>query len=239
VITELAEFNRRFGTRTCTVYNMTEVSVPITSGWIESQSGSCGRLRAGYPGYEVRIVDRFDRPLRHGLAGEAVVRTSEPWTLNGGYLGMPQATADAWRNGWFHTGDILRMDPDGQFYFVDRAKDAIRVRGENVSSFEVESEVLAHPAVTECAAVAVPGEYGDDDIKVFVVQRPGDVVTSWELLAFLQPRMARHMLPRYVEFLDELPKNWRLRVRKDVLRVRPRDREWDRYAANSPDPTTT
>jgi crotonobetaine/carnitine-CoA ligase len=233
VIAELAEFNARFGTRTCTVFNMTEISVPIASGWIESPSQSCGRLLGGDPGYELRIVDRFDRAVPPGVAGEAVVRTCEPWTLNGGYFGMPQATADAWRNGWFHTGDILRMEPDGQFYFVDRVKDAIRVRGENVSSFEVESDVLAHPAVAECAAVAVPGGYGDDDVKVFVVRHPGGLLTAQELLSFLRPRTARHMLPRYVEFLDELPKNWRLRVRKDVLRALPRNREWDRYAARA------
>jgi crotonobetaine/carnitine-CoA ligase len=219
VIPQIDEFNRRFGTRTCTVFNMTELSVPICSGWDVSDWRSCGRLRIGPPGYQVRLVDDADYDVPVGVTGQLVARADVPWTTGQGYLGDAGATAAAFRNGWFHTGDLLRQDADGRYFFVDRLTDSIRVRGENVSSFEVEAEVNEHPSVAESAAVAVPAKYGEDDIKVFVVPRTGVQLAAEDVLEFLRPRMARFMLPRFVEIVPELPKNWRLRVRKDVLRA--------------------
>ena len=104
----------------------------------------------------MRVVDEFDEPVPVGTVGELIVRCSEPWCMNVGYWKMPEKTAEAWRNGWFHTGDGFRLDEDGWFYFVDRMKDAIRRRGENISSFEVEAAVNQHPAVQESAAIGVP-----------------------------------------------------------------------------------
>lgn len=233
VIPQIDEFNRRFGTRTCTVFNMTELSVPICSGWDVSDWRSCGRLRRGAPGYEVRLVGETDNDVPAGEVGELVARTDAPWTTGQGYLGDPEATARAFRHGWFHTGDLLRADEDGRYFFVDRLSDSIRVRGENVSSFEVEAEVNQHPAVAESAAVAVPAEYGEDDVKVFVVLRPNSELAPADLVEFLRPRMARFMLPRYVEIVPELPKNWRLRVRKDLLRQHEPVDHWDRRAAEA------
>ena len=161
------------------------------------------------------------------------MRAREPWVINRGYHGMPEATAAAWRNGWFHTGDAFTVDDDGNYYFVDRIKDAIRRRGENISSFEVEALVNQHPDVVESAALAVPSEYSEDEVKVCVVLSDGAAVTHEELIEFLVPRMPKFMVPRYVEFVDELPKTeGTLRTRKFELRdAALNDATWDREAA--------
>jgi crotonobetaine/carnitine-CoA ligase len=200
---------------------MTETSIPLHSGWDFDDWRSCGKARPGPPGYEVRLVDERDVPVAEGETGELVCRTEEPWAMNAGYLGRPEETATAWRNGWFHTGDAFRMDAGGRYYFVDRIKDAIRRRGENVSSFEIEREVLDHPDVNECAAIGVPSELGEEDIKVFVVRRPGSDLTAVALIEHVRGRCADFMVPRYVEFLDELPRTEATqKVKKSELRAR-------------------
>ena len=161
-----------------------------------------------------------------------IVRSAEPWALNAGYYKMPQQTAEAWRNGWFHTGDAFRTDEDGWYYFVDRMRDTIRRRGENISSFEVETLVAEHPAVAECAAVGVRAPLGDDDVMVVVVAADGAAVDPAALLEFLEPRMPKFMLPRYVEVVDDLPRTEAsMRVRKHEIRARGvTDATWDREA---------
>lgn len=206
IIPKHKEFNERFGTRVCTIFNSTEQGVAICSDWDPADAQSCGRLRKGYPGFEVRIVDEYDREVPDGEVGEAIVRSSVPWTLNDGYHGNPEATANSWRNGWFHTGDGLKRSVDGDFYFVDRLKDAIRRRGENISSFEVESEVMENPDVVECAAVAAAADEGEDEILLFVVKKEGSNLTPDKLIQDLSARMTRFMVPRYVEFVSELPR---------------------------------
>ena len=145
---------------------------------------------------------------------------------------MPEQTAAAWRNGWFHTGDAFRRDEDGWFYFVDRLRDTIRRRGENISSFEVETLVVEHPAVRECAAIGVPAPLGEDDVMVAVIVDDPATFDPAQLLAFLEPRMPRFMLPRYVEVVDDLPRTEAsMRVRKHELRGRGvGDTTWDREA---------
>lgn len=161
------------------------------------------------------------------------MRTSEPWTMNLGYHGMPDKTAEAWRNGWFHSGDALMYDEEGNFFFVDRVRDCIRRRGENISSFEIEAEVNAHPSVMESAAIGVPSDLGEEEIKVFVLTRPGESLTPEDLIHFLIPRVPRFMVPRYVEFVDTFPKTEAtFRVRKHLLREHGlNDGTWDREAA--------
>lgn len=218
---ESETFRTRFGVRVCTDYNMTETSIPLHSGWDIDDWRSCGKVRPGPPGYEVRLVDERDIPVAEGEVGELVCRTEEPWAMNAGYLGQPEETATAWRNGWFHTGDAFRMDAGGRYYFVDRIKDAIRRRGENVSSFEIEREVLDHPDVNECAAIGVRSELGEEDIKVFVVRRPGSDLTAAALLEHMRARCADFMVPRYVQFLEELPRTEATqKVKKSELRAR-------------------
>ena len=127
---------------------------------------SCHRRRAANcatttRGREVRLADEFDEPVARGQVGEMLVRTEAPWGMNVGYYKMPAQTAAAWRNGWFHTGDAFTQDEDGNYYFLDRMRDTIRRRGENISSFEVENVVVEHPAVIEVAAIGVPAESGE------------------------------------------------------------------------------
>jgi hypothetical protein len=143
-----AEFMERFRVPALhAAYGSTEVSAPIVRHPDdELVSGYCGRVRAGF---DVRLVDEHDREVPVGEVGEVLVRTDQPWMLTAGYVGNPDATAASWRNGWFHTGDAMRRDEAGRFYFVDRIKDAVRRRGENVSSYEVEVEVGAFPGVAE------------------------------------------------------------------------------------------
>jgi crotonobetaine/carnitine-CoA ligase len=137
-----------------------------------------------------------------------------------GYLGRPAETLTQLSNLWFHTGDLGRFDEDGLLYFVDRKKDAIRRRGENISSFEVEQAVLAHPAVLECAAHAVPSPLGEDDVKVCVVIRPGHDLDPSQVWLLSRDRLPAFAVPQYIELLDELPKNQVGRVQKHLLRER-------------------
>jgi crotonobetaine/carnitine-CoA ligase len=205
LIAQFEDFASRFGVRVCTSFNMTEVSIPIVTGWAIDDWHSCGEVRTGFPGYQLRVVDEHDYPLGPGHVGELVCRTDSPWAMNAGYYGRPTESAAAWRNGWFHTGDAFRYDERGRYYFVDRAKDAIRRRGENVSSIEVEQELLDHPEIVGCAAIGVPSELGEEDIKVFVVRRPGSELTEATVLEHVAAKAASFMVPRFVEFVDSLP----------------------------------
>jgi carnitine-CoA ligase len=217
----LDDFKRRFGVRVTTAYGSTEIGLPLVGGWDLPNSRTCGRVRTGFPGYEARIVDVNDQPLDPGQVGELVIRSREPWALCAGYFGRAKETAEAWRNGWFHTGDAFMADAEGWFYFVDRIKDTIRRRGENISSFEVEECVNQHPAVAESVAVAVPSELGEDDILVVARVRPGHPLTPDELAAFLVDTAPKFMVPRYVEFVDEFPRTETThRIRKMELRKR-------------------
>jgi crotonobetaine/carnitine-CoA ligase len=219
--TNYREFSDRFGVRVCTVYNSTEGGVAIRSGWNPPNSRTVGRLRDGYPGFEVRLVDANDYEVADGTVGECVVRSHVPWVMNAGYLNNDTATATAWRNGWFHTGDALVRTPDGDYIFVDRLKDAIRRRGENISSFEVEAEVLRNSEIVECAAVAVPADSVEDEVMLFAVRSQGSTISPQDLYEDLQSRMTRFMIPRYIQFVDELPKTQAtLRVIKADLRRR-------------------
>ncbi|HTK63567.1 MAG TPA: AMP-binding protein [Pseudonocardia sp.] len=227
-----ARFVERFGLAgLCTAYGSTEASIPLIQALdTPTRAGSCGRQR---PGFQVRLVDEYDREVAPGEIGELVVRSDQPWLMSQGYVGDPTATVRAWRNGWFHTGDALRADTDGYLYFHDRYKDVLRRRGENISSFEVERDVAAFPGVAEVACVAAPGDFGgDDEVKVFVVTDPGVELDPGRLVEFLSDRMAYFMVPRYVEVVEELPKTPSSRVRKHLLRERGNSgATWDRQRA--------
>jgi crotonobetaine/carnitine-CoA ligase len=176
-------------------------------------------------------VDANDMEKPPGEVGELILRTSRPWEITAGYFRDPAATARAWRNGWFHTGDAFRTDAEGYFYFVDRMKDAIRRRGENISSFEVESEATAHPSVQEAAAIPVPSEFGEDDVMLIVAPVSGSTIDPKQLLLFMEPRMAHFMLPRYIRILDSLPKTPTNKIEKHRLRAEGVTADtWDREA---------
>ncbi|MEQ8393582.1 AMP-binding protein [Thalassobaculum sp.] len=219
-------FRQRFGVDVFTLFNMTEISTPLISGANPAKPNICGRPR---PGVDVRLVDQHDCRVPDGTPGELVIRTDMPWTMTHGYHGRPEATAAAWRNGWFHTGDVFVRDADGDYAFVDRLKDAIRRRGENISSYEVELEILSHPDVREAAVVAVPSEYTEDEVLAVLAPVPGRTIDPAAIIAHLEPRLARFMLPRFIRVIDELPKTPTAKVEKHVLRSTGLTPEcWDR-----------
>jgi crotonobetaine/carnitine-CoA ligase len=226
---DIEAFSRRFGIDVYTIFNMTEVSSPIVSEPNPTKRGTCGKAR---PGVEVRLVDENDCEVPIGHVGEMMVRTDRPWCMNSGYYKNAEATALAWRNGWFHTGDAFIQDKDGYFYFVDRIKDAIRRRGENISSLEVEAEALAHPDILEAAAIAVPSDMGEDEVMLCLAPQPGRTIDPAAFIAFLQPRMAYFMIPRYMRILPDLPKTATAKVLKHALRTEGITPDtWDREAA--------
>jgi carnitine-CoA ligase len=232
MIPEMEQFEKRFDVRVGTCYGQTEIGSPLAIGWDHGPWATCGRPRTDYPWTETRIVDSNDEPVETGTVGELIVRSPEPWALNMGYYKMPDKTAEAWRNGWFHTGDAFRVDEDGYYYFVDRMKDSIRRRGENISSFEVENFVIEHPGVADCAAVGVPTALGDDEVLVQIVATDPQSFDPATLIRFLTPRMPSYMLPRYVEVVEDLPRNeTSMRVRKHEIRDRGLTAAtWDREA---------
>ena len=224
------EFYERFGIDVYTIFNMTEISSPIVSEPNPTKRGTCGKKREGV---DVRLVDENDCEVAPGEIGEMIVRTDRPWGMNSGYYKNPDATAEAWRNGWFHTGDCFRQDSEGYFYFVDRMKDAMRRRGENISSFEVEAEVVAYPEVREAAAYAVPSDLGEDDVMISVAPVAGKTIDPKVLIEFLGERMPYFMVPRYIRVLDELPKTPSSKVMKHVLRAEGVTTDsWDREEHN-------
>lgn len=227
------DFERRFNLRGIEVWGMTEVGVPVWCALDEPlRLGSCGRNDSEL--FELRVVDpETDAMLGPNRVGELVVRSRLPWLLMQGYMGMPEETVAAWRNLWFHSGDSAYVDEEGNFFFVDRLKDRIRRRAENIPSYEIESAALAHPAVAEAAAVGVPSEFeGDDDIKLCVVTRPQETFDPGQLLAHLARHLPHYMLPRYVECLSLLPRTPTNKVRKGELRARGTGADvWDRKTA--------
>jgi crotonobetaine/carnitine-CoA ligase len=210
-------------------FGMTELPIVMTTDIDCPIDGTCGKPRSGV---ECRLVDENDIEVARGQIGELIVRSDQPWSLIHGYNNMPGATAEAWRNGWFHTGDLFRQDEDGNFYYVDRRKDSIRRRGENISSQEVENAVFTYPAVNDVAAVAVPSEHGEDEVLILVAPKPGLSIDPVELFEFLRLRMAHFMLPRYIRVEEALPQTPTNKVRKYVLREQGvTENTWDREAA--------
>jgi crotonobetaine/carnitine-CoA ligase len=207
----------RFGVRSVETYTSTEVGIATASPYGEWRLGSCGR--AHEERFEVAVVDELDRRVGPGEPGEIVVRPKQPFVITTGYYGSPDATAHCFRNMWFHTGDRAWRDDDGYFYFLDRMKDAIRRRGENISAFDLECEINLHPAVLECAAIGVPSELEDEDVKLSVVLRPGAGLAPDELVAYCEERLPRSMVPRYIEFIDALPRTPTDKVAKYRLRA--------------------
>ena len=215
-----ADFEHRFGLELVEGYGSTEGGVmAFQKSGKEYPAGSCGEE---LPEFEIRIADHAGRLLPTGSVGEIVVRTrraEERLLLMSGYFGMPDADAEAFRDGWFHTGDLGRLDDEGNLYFEGRKKDAIRRRGENISAFEVEQAVEEHPDVLEAAAYGVPSEHTEEEVALAVVPRPGTALTEEALLSHCRARMAPSMVPLYVRFLDRLPKTPTEKVAKEELRA--------------------
>jgi len=226
---EAWQFAERFGVDVYTEFNMTELSVPLWCGPNVKLRGTCGRPREGV---ELRLIDLQGRDVATGMVGELLVRTPDPFELSHGYLNDPEATARTFRDGWFHTGDLFIRDEDDNWFFMDRVKDMIRRRGDNISSFEVEAELLQFPGVKAAAAVAVPGDGGEDEVLAVLSPQAGVTLDPLALLHFLHPRLANFMIPRYVRIMDELPLTPTQKIEKHLLRRAGLTPDtWDREAA--------
>jgi crotonobetaine/carnitine-CoA ligase len=206
-------FEKRFGVRIHECYGMTEAS-SFTTINLDGRVGSIGKPVAEF---DVKIVDEDGQEAGPGKVGEIVQRERAPGYIMRGYLNDPAATAAALHNGWLHTGDLGRRDEDGYFYFCGRLKDTIRTRGENVSAWVVERAAAEFPGVEECAAIGVPSDIGEEDIKLFVRRAPGTAVDPETLVRYCESRLAYFEVPRYVEFIDAFPKTPSERIRKSEL----------------------
>jgi crotonobetaine/carnitine-CoA ligase len=222
-------FRERFGIQLVEGYGSTETNCAIGAPWTAQRAGYMGRVREGF---EARVVDELDVDVAAGEGGELVLRSSAPFSFATGYFEMPDKTVEAWRNLWFHTGDRVVRESDGWYRFVDRLKDAIRRRGENISSFEVEQVLLAHDAVAAAAVFPVPSDMAEDEVAAAIVLEGDGNVEPQELIEHCIPRLAYFAIPRYIEFVPELPLTENGKVRKAVLRERGiTPAMWDREAA--------
>jgi crotonobetaine/carnitine-CoA ligase len=225
------QFERRFGIQIVEIYGLTETAgVCLASPPDDVRIGKCG---VPVSWSEVQIQRADGTEAEPDEPGEFVVRSRRPNVMFRGYYKNRDATAAAMTGGWFHSGDRGRRDADGYFEFIDRLKDSIRRRGENISSYEVERAVNAHPAVAESAAVGVPSELGEEEVMVVVVPREGATVDPAELVEHCAGRLAAFMVPRYVLLRDELPKTPTQKVQKFALREAGTQAAWDRLAAAS------
>ena len=196
------EFDRVTGGHLYEGYGLTEAS-PVVAAQPWDERGKLGSIGLPLPGTEARIVDlETGRPVPVGDDGELVVRGPQ---VMAGYWHRPEETADILRDGWLHTGDIARMDSDGYFFIVDRKKDLIITGGENIYPREVEEVLFEHPKVKEVAVVGVPHRFGGEIAKAFVVLKPGETATKRDIVHFASERLAKHKVPRAVEFRDSLP----------------------------------
>jgi crotonobetaine/carnitine-CoA ligase len=222
----------RFGvTKFVELFGMTECNLPVWRPMdAPNEAGCSGKVWDEY--FEVIVADpETDEPLPTGEVGEILIRPKEPFCFMQGYQGMPDRTAETWRNLWFHTGDAARFDERGYLWYIDRIKDTIRRRGENISSYEVEAVLLEHPAVAEVAAVAVKAEQGgEDEVMACIVLEPdADRPDPVELLDYCAPRMPYFAVPRFIDFVSEIPKTPSSKIQKNRLRDRGlSDTTWDR-----------
>lgn len=212
------DIEKRYGCRIVTMYGMTEAfPIAVKAVADDGVPGTSGRPN---PNFDVRIVDDDGNPLPAGTVGEIACRATYPHVMSEGYVTDGPGLRVQPHSAWFRTGDLGVLDSDENLTYVDRVKDSLRRRGENVSSVEVETVVMRHPAVLEAAAVGVPSELGEDDILLVVTLRPGASLDYADLLDFCGARMPYFCVPRYVEIVNEIPKTIIGRVRKDILRAR-------------------
>jgi crotonobetaine/carnitine-CoA ligase len=214
-------FQERFGVRIVEQFSMVD-----SPGYLINLDGKVGSMGTPAPGCEATILGDDDEQLAPGRVGELALRASQGRTHY--YLNHPDETEHAFRDGWFHTGDLAWRDDEGFFYYAGRKKESMRRRGENISAWEVENIVNQFPGVLESAAHGVPSELGEDDIKVVVVPRDGASIDPRALVQFCGARMAKYAVPRYVEIRREIPKTPTQRPRYAELKAEGiTDRTWD------------
>jgi len=215
----LDEFKERFGTEIIVGFGMTETCYGTIETIGENRRPNSSGLPRRHPDPEfknnIRIVDEDGEPIASSIVGEITI--SNPVLMTGYWKNVEQ-TDLALRDGWLFTGDLGWLDEDGYLYFVDRKKDVIRRRGENISSQEVEDVIKRHPSVLDCAVISVPSELGEDDVKAYVLAQDGHDISPEEIIYWCANLLAYFKVPRYIEMREDLPRTPSLRVRKDVLR---------------------
>jgi len=222
-------FLERFGVPLVDGYGSTETNFVFAGAIPSDRPGTMGYLTGGF---EARIVDEDDSELPDGQAGELVLRAKEPFAFATGYFGMPEKTVEAWRNLWFHSGDRVVRDADGHYRFVDRMKDSIRRRGENVSSWEVEQIILAHPAVAACAIYPLPSELGEDEVAAAILLEQGQSLEPADIVRHCEGQIAYFAIPRYVRIVSEMPLTENGKIKKGALQQAGVTTDtWDREAA--------
>lgn len=204
LIPEFREFCEKFGVRVCTSYASTEINGVIASDFNPPNGATCGKVREDK--FEVKLVDENDEEVPIGTVGELVVRPKIPWIVMAGYWGRPAETVAVWRNLWLHSGDLLRKDEQGYYYFADRLKDSIRRRGENISSVEVENAINAIPEVLESAVLPVASDLTEQEVLACVVFRPGASLDLEELHRRIAQALPKFMVPRYLKLIEAVPK---------------------------------
>lgn len=209
------DFENRFGLSLVEVYGMTESPMACETRLERRKIGTAGQESTAY---QVMIADEDDKPVEPGVPGEILIRPKTPNAIFSSYYKRHEDTVEAWRNLWFHTGDQGSMDDEGFLTFIDRKKDCIRRRGENISSWEVESAVNSFSGVVESAAYGVASELSEAEVMVAVVPRNNDSFDCSELILHCRAEMSDHAVPRYIRVVDELPKNHAQRVEKYRLR---------------------
>ncbi len=223
------EFTARTGIQLVDGWGSTETNFAIGTTWDRQQPGTMGTVFAGF---EARVVDADDNTVPDGEPGELLVRANEPFAFATGYFAAPEKTVETWQNLWFHTGDRVVRQSDGYFRFVDRIKDAIRRRGENISSFEVEQVLLSHPAVALAAAFPVRSSLAEDEVMIAAVLHPQQTLDPLDLIRYCEPRLPYFAVPRYVDIVDALPTTENGKVQKYKLTERGVGAgTWDREAA--------
>ncbi len=222
------QFTRRFKVQVLELYGMSE-----TGGWNminrpgDIKFGSVGKVRDGF---DVRIFDDDDNEAPAGQPGEIVLRPAKPFIMFSQYYKRHEETLDSFRNLWFHSGDLGLRDEAGYYYFLGRKKENIRRGGENITPYDIEKVILEHPAVMEAAAVGVPDEILGEEIKVYVALKAGEKLKPEEIISWCEPRLARFMLPRYIEFIGELPKTSSEKIMRTELKKLGAGRAWDRLS---------
>jgi crotonobetaine/carnitine-CoA ligase len=223
-------FTQRTGIRLLDGWGSTETNF-VLGATIEYQRP--GLMGPVLEGFQARVVDDQGNDVADDAPGELVVRADDQFAFATGYFRAPEKTAEAWCNLWFHTGDRVVRQSDGYFRFIDRLKDTIRRRGENISSFEVEQVLLSHSGVANAATFPVRSPLAEDEVMAAVILHPGQHLTEGELIAFCEPRLPYFAIPRYLEFVRELPTTESGKVQKYKLRERGvTEKTWDREASH-------
>jgi crotonobetaine/carnitine-CoA ligase len=203
------EFEDRFKVPLVEGFSMTETGFVLYSNWEQRKIGSCGKV---HEDWEAKLVNEYDQDMPIGDVGELVVRPKLPFIMMQGYLNQPDSTVKAFKNLWFHTGDMMKRDDEGYYYFVDRAKERIRRKGENISSFDIEQTISAHIAVNECVVLPLPNGK-EDDIRLIIV-RSDQRLSEQELADWIKQKLPKLMWPSYIEFVEALPYTPTFKVEK-------------------------